>query len=539
MATLEHPTTRNLATVLGDSSTRTASYVPFALVLLSFTAITVWLAAKLNLYIDELYSLHTTSHGFRYALDQALGFEQQPPLFFLALTAWRAIDPSDFFARLFSIGCSLATLFVVWRFARRRFAALPDWLAPLAVALNPFFIWAALDIRVYAAIVLLSALLMTLFFDAFYGESLAPGKIVAFTVVAIAALYTQYFIGAMFVGFGFALLFGTRGRRVVPFVASMIVVLSAILPLLIGQVGHEFGDATAVHVVTARVLATRMLSSTLSFVYPHTWTNDLPHLANVAYLAIVLATFAFVLREPRRSENVRALGIVVASIVGFFLLVILGLRAPLEMPRHISTLFIPAMLLALGSFAAIRNVRSRRIVSAAYLIVLLVFSLADDAKTYRAPLSNQGDWQRVGDYLNAHVESSEPIAVFDTEGVLGVRHYYHGAAPIVPIPAPQNFTVFDRRAFAIHDERELAKVFPAASTPTGRAWLVFGVSACTMIEVGNSCTLLESYLAQHFRIAQELEFNGTVVRELQRKGEPERAARPVLRDVGLVRQNGF
>ena len=496
-------------------TSRGGSYVPFAVIASVFVALALWLSTKLNLYIDELYSLHTTSHGFAYALTASLGFEQQPPLFFLALTAWRSLNSSDSFARLFSIGCSLGTLFVVWRFGRRYFAALPDWLTPLAFAINPFFLWVALDIRVYAMIVLLSALLVSLFFDTFGGERFSVRHAIAFTIVAIAAIYTQYFIGSMFIGFALALLVGGRWRRLVPFGLSMIVVALAFLPLLLGSVGNELSQATSSHIVTPFVLAGRMLSSTLSFVFPHTWVEKSKAL-NVLYLALVLGTLAFVLRE-RRNATVYMLAAVVASMVAFFLVVILAITAPLEMPRHISALYTPAMLLALGAFAAIEGVTTRRYVSLAYLLILVLFSAADDVKTYHAPLSNSGDWQRVGAYLNARVAASEPIAVFDTEGALGVRHYYAGRARVVPLPHEQNFSVFDRRDFAITSPHELATVFPAASPATGRVWLVFGVTACSMIEIGASCSYLDAYLANHFHMVSQANFNGTTVQELQKK----------------------
>ncbi len=498
-----------------DVTSRGNSFVPFALIALVFVAVALWLSTKLNLYIDELYSLHTTSHGFAYALEQSLGFEQQPPLFFLALTAWRSLDPGDSFARLFSIGCSLGTLFVVWRFGRRYFGTLPSWLTPLAFAINPFFLWVALDIRVYAMIVLLSALLVSLFFDAFGGERFSVRRAALFTVVAVAAIYTQYFIGSMFLGFGVALLACGRWRRLVPFGLSMLVVALAFLPLLLGSVGNELSQATSSHIVTPLVLAGRMLSSTLSFVFPHTWVEK-SKVLNIVYLALVLGTLAFVVRAGR-SKAVSMLAALVLSMVAFFLLVILVITAPLEMPRHISALYAPAMLLALGSFAAIGNLTARRNVSFAYLAILLAFSAADDVKTYHAPLSNSGDWQRVGAFLNDHVAASEPIAVFDTEGALGVRHYYAGRARIVPLPREQNFNVFDRRDFAITSPHELATVFPAPSPRSGRVWLVFGVTACTMIEIGASCPYLDAYLADHFRIVSSTKFNGTTVQELQKK----------------------
>jgi hypothetical protein len=298
----------------------------------------------------------------------------------------------------------------------------------------------------------------------------------------------------------------------------MTVVALAFLPLLLSSVGNELSQATSNHVVTPLVLAGRMLSSTLSFVYPHAWIEKSKPL-NALYLTLVIGTLFVILRElrARRTTTVYMLATITVTMVAFFLFVILVIAAPLEMPRHISALYVPTMLLALAAFAAIESFTNRRRVSLSYLLILLLSATAADIKTYHAPISNSGDWQRVGAFLNGHVAASEPIAVFDTEGALGVRHYYHGQARIVPLPHEQSFTVFDRRDFALASPQELATLFPPASDATGRAWLVFGITACTMVEIGASCSYLDSYVASHFNIVSSTKFNGTTVEELQKK----------------------
>ena len=490
--------------------------VAFSAIVGAFLAVTLWLAAHLGLYIDELYSLHTTSRGFRYALDQSLGFEQQPPLFFLALTAWRQLSHTDLFARLFSILCSTGTLLLVFDFARRRLPSLPAWLPPLALAINPFFLWTALDVRVYASIVLISAALISTFFDAFVDEG-SWAKAIRFTIIAVAAIYTQYFIGSMFVGFGLGLLMLGPRKKLVPFALAMTVVVVAAFPLLT-IVRGEFHDATLVQTAPLP-LASRMLTATLSFAFPH------PKLApdkffNAAYVALVLVSLGAIVAGARRSTGGRtaaALGILAAAVVACFLGLILVARAPLEMPRHITTLFVPIALFVLATIARIRATLPRRRALWFYTALLVLASLAQDAVTYRPPLANPGDWQRVGDYLNAHVAASEPIAVFDTEDALGVRHYYRGRARVVPLPHELDFEVFDRRAFAIRSPAQLAAAFPQPSDPTRRAWLVFGVTTCSIVEFGSSCSILDSYVDTHFDTLGERKFSGTVVRELRER----------------------
>jgi hypothetical protein len=59
-----------------------------ALVLVNLS-VTVPLAASLNIWEDEAFSLNTSGAGVGYAIRQALHFELQPPLYFVLLTLWR------------------------------------------------------------------------------------------------------------------------------------------------------------------------------------------------------------------------------------------------------------------------------------------------------------------------------------------------------------------------------------------------------------------------------------------------------------------
>ncbi|MBD5655139.1 MAG: glycosyltransferase family 39 protein, partial [Candidatus Eremiobacteraeota bacterium] len=383
-----------------------------------FCAVVEWLAAKLNLYIDELYSLHSTAFGIKEAIAQARGFEQQPPLYFVALAAWRHVNGGDVFARQFSIACSVATLVLVWAFARRFVPTLPAWLVALVFAVNPVFIWATLDIRVYALVMLLSAALTILFFHAFFGASMPPARVAAFTIVETLGIYTQYFVGALLLGFAVALIFSDRRRRILPYALAMLVVIAFASPLFIADLSHQLRQATDVTIVPPKVVAERMLGSMLGFVLPHYWTSGVSRLALIAYAAISIAIIVGAVRLVRPGREQGALALVVLTSTLFFMAVILVLKVPLEMPRHIAVLFVPLLFLTTALFAKPEGLGVRRL-AVAYAVISVIFSLATDAKSYKPPFTKVGDWARVGAYLTDHVDPSESIAVFDTEDVLG------------------------------------------------------------------------------------------------------------------------
>ena len=78
---------------------------PLWVLMLVSLALATPLAYLLNIRFDEAFTLNTTLDGPVYAVKQALGFGQQAPLYFLLISLWRTIDPSIFFARMFSVLC--------------------------------------------------------------------------------------------------------------------------------------------------------------------------------------------------------------------------------------------------------------------------------------------------------------------------------------------------------------------------------------------------------------------------------------------------
>ncbi|MGA8098444.1 MAG: glycosyltransferase family 39 protein, partial [Candidatus Cybelea sp.] len=180
----------------GHLSLATARRPSLALIALCANlAVTLPLAYILNLWQDEAYTLQTTGHGLAYAFHQALAFEQNAPLYFVFLAALRHLGTSIFFLRLPSVLCIAVAVALVPELARRYIPAIDAGLVTLVAAWNPFVIWAAVEMRVYALIIVLSALLLLTFFDAFLVRTPSKASAFAYAVCCILALYTQYYLG--------------------------------------------------------------------------------------------------------------------------------------------------------------------------------------------------------------------------------------------------------------------------------------------------------------------------------------------------------
>jgi hypothetical protein len=110
----------------------------FCPLLAAHLALTIPLAWKLNLWIDEASSLATSGKTLLFAVRQAFSYELQAPLYFALLNLWRIPSESIFHARLFSVACTVLMLILVVGITRRYLLKLhPAWLVGV-LALHPF-----------------------------------------------------------------------------------------------------------------------------------------------------------------------------------------------------------------------------------------------------------------------------------------------------------------------------------------------------------------------------------------------------------------
>ena len=172
--------------------------------LLLYTGVMLWLCNELNIWMDEAYTLDTTSAKYKLHLviKQSYYFESQPPVYFILLSLWRKLNDGVFFARLFSlINIGLSAWFF-YRLANLiRGVKTSRWVLILFL-LNPFVIWAGLEIRLYAFLLLLSVLLIYFFFRYYISEK--KKYLYLFLFISAIGLYTQYFFAFLIAALVFA-----------------------------------------------------------------------------------------------------------------------------------------------------------------------------------------------------------------------------------------------------------------------------------------------------------------------------------------------
>ena len=462
----------------------------------------------LNVWQDEAYTIHSAAGGAAYAFHEALAFEQNAPLYFVVMSFWQAVNSSPFFLRLFSIACIAVTVLLMPALCRRFAPAVDSRWVTAAVALNPFAIWCALEIRVYALVVLLSALLLLTFYDAFLTDRASRRSWVAYGLLCVAALYTQYYLAFLIAAQGVYVLAARRGAllRYAAAAAAAGLLFAPLLAAVPGQMANFRSIFTAPSSPLAA--AATLASIVLRYLIP---TDAIPH-APVFYAVLVAAGIVFAIVARRYIVRGTSGALAVVCVTAFLLFALaLYLTHEHVLNRHAASLFVPFEIGLFALCGSLREPIRGRAVSAigAGVIALSLLALFFN---YRH-LAKPGDWVRVTAYLEQHERPGEPIAVFQAENALPLAYYYRGPNRIAAIPHAVDFKRYDVSAFVVRSTHDLQ-----ASMPREKIFWLISAGECRSANVEFGCPVLEKYVGAHYKTLMDTSFFGSRVRLLQTLG---------------------
>lgn len=139
-----------------------------ATVLLAF-ALRVFLLAEMSLRGDEALSVIYAQRSLSEILRITRFVSGHPPLFYTLLHFWEAVaGTTEFAARFFAAWWGVLTVALVFTLGRLLFAPRPALAAALLVAVNPFHVMIAQDVRSYTMLAALSLLSSCLFWRALH-----------------------------------------------------------------------------------------------------------------------------------------------------------------------------------------------------------------------------------------------------------------------------------------------------------------------------------------------------------------------------------
>ncbi len=480
-------------------------------------AIAIPFAYHLNIWVDEASTLYATQNGLMVAIQTAAAEQKQAPLYFWIMSVWRMADGSIFFARLFSIICSVGAIGVIAGIARRILSPKQALILTAFFALHPYLIWASAEIRVYSAAILLSAVLIRMFLDAFplTGSNVAAGSKawpkVWFLSAVIVALYTNFYLGFVIAGLFGSLIAAKRWRDArkmalllviagIAFIPMLIMVKSVLLAKTGGyQEEHslivpfkEIWYHTLTFVLPAEIFPAEPASV---FAYWRTWV--------VRVVIAVVTVMAIVRRKQITTETV-TFGSITAVIVACLVMAYFLIGHEYLAIRHLAPLFAPLILFgALLLRDICHGLFKGRITLPAFVPILLVAaSFTYGTLNIYPTLTKRGDWARVGDFIRSHEVPGQPIIVFITFESLALRYHYSGVNQI--LPAERFFVYGPEAKYGSADslKNEIDYVISTIPPEADRIWLAVG-EKCIATE---ACTPLQKYIDANYTIEIEKDF---------------------------------
>ncbi len=404
----------------------------FILFLVIYFIALIYLADKLYIWEDESYSLHTSSHNFSEVIRLSYNFEGQPPFYFALLSLWRLINSSIFFARLLSvvfIGCAayffqrLASLFTEKNDTR--------WMV-IIFLLNPFTVWAALEIRLYALVILLSTISIYYFLLYYLENKNKYLYILLFS--SLIALYTQYFFLFLIIAFGSSLLAYKGWKRFLEFILYFVPVILLFLPNFIFipdqlSMAQTHLDVNTKHLFD--VLRTPQ-DFILALTSPHfkqwiRWVIKIPFI-----LFFLLAFYKLITSKTIQYsfyKNILKV-ILFLIIVCMLLYIVLVPSLSLIFQEKYMIITFSLFILLFSVFKILRWKNAIYLGVSLYFIGLLTIIYKYPEKTY--------NFKDVSNYIQKVELNQEPILFYGKSILPPFQYYYKGKNPLFPLP-PINY----------------------------------------------------------------------------------------------------
>jgi len=477
-------------------------------------SITVPLAALLSIWVDEAYAMNTISGSLSFTLSRAINFEMQPPLYFLLMNLWGKLASSVFFLRLFSILCTTLTILVISKISKRVFSEIrPGWLT-MAMAINPYAIWAATEIRPYAFLVLLTSVLFLNFYEGFISDDLTSNrKRKCFFVFCVLSLYTQYYAAFMFAALFFGLIILKKWKSLKRLAGYYILTIACSLPLLVTAmrptVQHTRFILTDNNLLNYLSVGTRFLRYLLRL----DWMPEIIYM--LMYAACLAAMLGLIVTYRERLRDRHKMILIMTLVITLFFVIFMNIvNNEWVNITHTAVLFVPSLLMFFSVMSILPDKIRNKILIPAFALIFLVNSIYM-VREYK-PMAKRGDFKKVAEYIINKESPGQSILIFISDEALPFSYYYSGKNIIIPIPNRTSMAHYDLNDFALKSEQDIAGAVEREGLQPNGIWMVNG-TLCQYLGVNFHCEILEEYIKKNFIVEDDKRFYHSRVRLLRLK----------------------
>jgi len=475
----------------------------FCLFLLLYAGALIYLCSQLNVWVDETYTLNTTSRSLTQVMSQAYNFEGQPPVYFVLLSLWRYISSDVFFARFFSICCVGLAAWFFYRLVKLVAAGISSKWMTVIFLLNPFTVWAALEIRLYAFALMLSIIALYFFFLYFNGNK--KKHLYFFLVTCLIGVYTQYFFTVLIASLAISVLVFKGWKTAISFCLYLLPVALLFLPNLFflpEQIRMAQTEKIEYSLSEKFTLALHSPQNLMFAVQSLEADRKIRWLISALFILPLVYAYYRLYKTNRAVHNTQFINSSMSIIaVGFFVLMLSIVAAVLGVDyqdRYVTPAYpLFVLIFTLVSTFSFWGSRLFWMLQAGFYILLLVINYSSMVKQY--------DFKSISKYITAIERKSEPVLIYHGTVSLSFMYYYKGQNNVYPLPGP---IVYNSSTFLdeIKDTLELKNAVEAV--PATSSYLLITDLAENKYAGDPNRKKINEYLHTHYTVSLDTLYFG-------------------------------
>jgi hypothetical protein len=469
-----------------------------------YVSFLIYLSNKLTIWDDESCSLSTTANHLSKVLHLSYSFEGQPPVYFILLAIWRKINDGILFSRLLSISFTLLSACVLDKTVKLVFKDFYSKWVIVLFLLNPYTVWASLEIRLYSQLIFLSLSAIYLWYLIYFCNR-TKLKIL-FVLIGIFGVYTQYYFTFLIVTLSVTLFFYKGWRVFFNYCLWALIIAIVFLPNLLFITDQYVMHQNPLGKERWFIQVGYIIYSPIQFLFA---PREM-HLGKVGYVLFTLIIVFFIslyflnlykkFKKFRSDEIIATVKIFISITILLLIFIIIFITFNLLYLLHYLTITFPFYCILLTSLCIYNN-KTRNIVYgllAAYYIFIIVI-------TYHCPYVKRLDSRSVASYVQLIESQNEPILFRDKSILLTVSPYYTGNNPLISIPdKPFDYNFYRTE---IKDTIELRSLINGGIRGS-RSFLFISWDDGYVCKDDLTNEKLDSYFKNNFEIEKDTVFKG-------------------------------
>jgi uncharacterized membrane protein len=472
--------------------------------LVLYFAILTYLCNKVTLWEDECYALNTTSRNLSEVISQSYNFEAQPPVYFILLKFWRFFNDGFCFARLLSLlFIVLATCFFT-RLIRLISGTECLWWLVIIFLLNPFTVWAALEIRSYALIIFLSTISIYFFIKFIYSNK--NKHLYSFLIIATIGLYTQYLFVFLVISLMFSFLVFRGWKAFLKLSIYFIPVFLFFLPNLLlisnGIVLQQTDspDYTLKNTIYLILQTPTILLLGINIIPFEGWLKLV-----FILISLFIALYAYYILYKKHLVTgdpfFKKVNFILITILVFVCLYIFAFTIFRIVYAHLyMAVAFPLFILLFTMFKVHPSLYRNLFYSSLSLYFIFLLLL-----TYRHPIKFY-DFKSISEYVKTISKYNEPILFYRNGLSLPFEYYYKGNNPFYPLP---HAVTFDRNYLInIKDTLEIRHSIEKVNSVSGTYILISDDRAGYLYNVNMNREMVDEYLRINYKTSLDTLYFG-------------------------------